>query len=47
MAKPTWSAEEIAQLIDDFTNDRGLWYQFKEFIEEKGYKVEDIGLDDE
>ena len=33
MAKPTLSAEEIAQLIDDFTNDRGLWQAF--FVNER------------
>ena len=47
MKEPTLSAEEIAQVVEDFVNHRGLWYEFKEFIEKKGYRVEEFGLDDE
>jgi hypothetical protein len=40
-------AEEIAQIIEDYTNERGIWYDFKDWLEEKGYKVEELGLSDE
>ncbi len=41
------SAQEMADLIDDFVNEKGLWYDFKAFLELKGYKVEELGLKDE
>jgi len=41
------TAQEIAQIIEDYTNEKSLWYDFKEWLEEKGYKVEELGLCDE
>ena len=41
------TAQEIAQIIEDYTNERSLWYDFKEWLEKKGYKVEELGLSDE
>jgi len=41
------TAQEIAQIIEDYTNEKGLWYDFKEWLEEKGYKAEELGLSGE
>ncbi len=44
--EPALSAQEMADLIDDFINEKGLWYDFKEFVEIKGYKIEELGMED-
>lgn len=39
--------QEIIQVIDEFLNSNGLWYQFKDFVESKGYTVTELGFKDE
>lgn len=36
--------EEIIQVVDDFINEYGLWSKFVDFVEEKGYTVEELGF---
>lgn len=45
--KPTLSAIEIASELDAYVNDRGLFNDFKEYIEGKGYNLEEFGMIDE
>lgn len=39
--------EEIIAIIDQYLQDRGLWHDFRMFIEAQGYTVEELGLKDE
>lgn len=39
--------DEMALLIDDFVNLHGLWPAFVEYLNEKGYEPEDLGLKNE
>lgn len=41
------SKEEIAELFEQFLNETGQWYNFKEFIESQGYNLEELGFKDE
>lgn len=41
------SKEEIAELFEQFLNEIGQWYNFKEFIESRGYNLEELGFQDE
>ena len=38
--------EELIELIDQFLNDKGMWHQFKEWIEKQGYTLEELGFKD-
>lgn len=39
--------KEMTELIDLFINEYGLFYKFKEFVEERGYTLSDFGIEDE
>ena len=39
--------EEIVELFDQFVSEKGLWYDFKEWLESQGYSVEELGFKDE
>lgn len=39
--------EEITEVFEEFLNDNGLFSQFKEFIEDKGYTLDELGMKDE
>lgn len=39
--------KEIAQIVEDFLNNTGQWFDFKNYIENKGYKLEELGFEDE
>lgn len=41
------SKKEIAGIFEDFLNDTGQWWDFKKYIEDKGYKAEELGFVDE
>ena len=41
------SKEEITQLIEQFINEYGLFYRFKNWLEEKGYSLSEIGITEE
>lgn len=34
--------DEALELFYDYVNNAGLWNEFREFIEEKGYKEEEF-----
>ncbi len=36
--------EEIAQIFEDFLNEKGMWYAFTEWLDNKGYKLSELGL---
>jgi len=38
---------EISRTFDEFLNEHGLFYTFKEWIEKKGYKLDEFGIEDE
>ena len=38
---------EVIEILDDFICDAGLWEKFKQFVEEKGYTVEELGFTDD
>ncbi len=41
------SLEEITKVFTDFLNESGEWWNFKEFVEKQGYKLEELGMQDE
>lgn len=47
MPKQLLPQSEVKDIFEDFLNDRSLWYDFKEFIEGKGYDVTELGFDEE
>jgi hypothetical protein len=36
--------EELIRLVDSFINEHGLWYEFKEWMENQGYSISEIGF---
>lgn len=38
--------KEVVQLFEDFLNENGQWNVFKEWLEEMGYKLEELGMED-
>lgn len=47
MATPTLTAAQIADEVDSFIQENGLFYDFKEYIEKKGFKLSEFGIDEE
>lgn len=43
----TLEVEEIVRELEFYLNERGLWFDFKEYIESKGYKLEEFGMQDD
>ena len=41
------SKEQITEIFEDFLNDKGIYWDFKSFIEEKGYNVAELGFVEE
>jgi hypothetical protein len=41
------SKEEIVQLFDEFINENGMLYAFKEWLQERGYSLQEVGLKDD
>lgn len=39
--------EILRELIDNFVNENGLWFNWKDFVEQHGYSIEELGFDDE
>lgn len=42
--KPTLNAQTIAEVLDDFINNYGMFNEFEKFIKDKGYKLEEFGM---
>lgn len=38
------SKEEIIELFDQFLNEHSQFYVFKEWLEEKGYTLAELGI---
>lgn len=36
--------ETIIEQFEDFLNEYGLFYKFKDFINDRGYTVEELGI---
>lgn len=47
MPKCKLDKEEVIELLDSFLNETGNWYTFCDYLRERGYSPEDLGLDDE
>jgi hypothetical protein len=41
------SKDEIIELLDRFLNEHGQFRAFKSWIEDQGYSMSDLGLDEE
>lgn len=41
------SKKEIVEIFEDFLNNNGLWNDFKDFVEEKGYQVTELGFSED
>lgn len=41
------SKVDIAELFEMFLNENGMYWKFKDFIEEHGYTVEELGFQTE
>lgn len=39
--------EILRELIDNFVNENGLWFSWKDFVEQRGYSIEELGFEDE
>lgn len=39
--------EILRELIDNFVNENGLWFNWKDFVEQRGYSIEELGFEDE
>ncbi len=39
--------EEVAQILDDFISEHGMWNIFEEWLENKGYTLRELGLPEE
>ena len=39
--------KEIIETFDEFLNDHSMFKQFKSWIEEKGYSLEEFGMKDD
>lgn len=37
--------KETIELLDEYINESGLWLEFLAFIEEKGYKKEELNME--
>jgi len=36
--------KEIIELFEDYLNENGLFFDFKDWAEEKGYTLEELGI---
>ncbi len=39
--------EILRELIDDFVNETGSFLEWKKFVKQRGYSLEELGFDDE
>lgn len=39
--------KDIVDLFENFLNESGQWSNFKEWIEDQGYKLEEFGMEDD
>ena len=43
----TMEKEEIIDLLDQYLNEKGMWVDFTEWVESRGYTVSELGFEDE
>lgn len=41
------SQDEVKEIFQDFLNESGEWINFKSFIEDKGYSLEELGFEED
>ena len=39
--------KELISEFENFLNERGLWYDFKDYANEKGYELSHFGMEDD
>lgn len=39
--------KELIELFEQFLNEHGQWYSFKDWVEDQGYTIEELGFTDE
>lgn len=39
--------QEVVRVVDDFLNEYDMWRKFKQYVEEQGYTMEELGFQDE
>ena len=39
--------DQLAEEFENFLNESGQWQNFKEWIEQKGYKLSDYGMEND
>lgn len=39
--------EDKAIVLEDFLNEYGLYWKFKDYVEQRGFNVEDYGIEEE
>ena len=39
--------KELADLFEEFLNDNSMFWVFKKYIEERGYSLPELGIEDE
>lgn len=44
---PNLTQEEIVKIFQDFIDENGMFYQFKDFVEGQGYELEELGIKEE
>lgn len=44
---PKVPVDEIIDLFDKFVNLTGQWQNFKKFVEDQGYTIEELGFEDD
>ncbi len=38
------STEDTARLFTEFINQQGLWFEFKDWIDDKGYTLPELSI---
>ena len=38
--------EEVAAIVNEFIDEQGLFEEFKTFVQNKGYSLEELGMDE-
>lgn len=42
-----FTKEDLVELFEGFLCEAGEWYDFKDYIEERGYTTEELGFNDD
>lgn len=47
MAKQLLPQSEVKDIFEQFLNDNSMWVNFKNYVEEKGYDVTELGFEED